>query len=213
MGLGGSRFFSSIDLVQGYLQCAMKEEDIPKTAFNPGTGGHYEFTRMPFGLSNSGATFSRLMQACLGDENYKTLLIYLDDVLVFSNDFASHLVQLQLVFNQLRQHGLKIKPSKCSFFQTSVRYLGHVISEEGVSTDPTKVTAVTSWKIPETEKELRSFLGLTSYYRRYIKGFSAIAKPLNNLLGGTRKKLQNKLHLLHLLSNDGTVIVHMLSKN
>jgi transposase InsO family protein len=185
--LTGAKFFSSMDLVQGYLQCAMHEEDIHKTAFRPGTGGIYEYLRMPFGLSNGPASFQRLMEICLGDQNYQTLLLFLDDILVYSTDFESHIQRLELVFQRLWQHGLKVKPAKCRFLQREVRYLGHIVSEKGIATDPEKTRAIDEWEVPTTEKQLRSFLGLCSYYRRFVEKFAHIAKPLHAMIGHSKK--------------------------
>lgn len=169
--LHGAKYFSSIDLAQGYYQVEMDEESIPKTAFRVGTGGLYEYLRMPFGLCNSPATFQRLMEACFSEENFEILLLYLDDILVFSKSIEEHFVRLDIVFSKLKQHGLKMKPSKCWFFQKSVKYLGHIVSSEGISTNPEKTAAVKSWAKPTTEKELRSFLGMAGYYRRFVKDF------------------------------------------
>ena len=166
----------------------MDESAIEKTAFRVGTGGLYEYLRMPFGLCNSPATFQRLMEACFTEENFDILLLYLDDILVFSKTIEEHLHRLDLVFSKLKSHGLKMKPSKCSFFNTSVKYLGHIVSADGVSTDPEKTETIRSWPTPTSEKELRSFLGLAGYYRRFVKDFSKIAKPLHNITKDNNKK-------------------------
>ena len=186
--LHGAKYFSSIDLAQGYHQVAMDEMAIEKTAFRVGTGGLYEYLRMPFGLCNSPATFQRLMEACFTDENFEILLLYLDDILVFSKTIEEHLQRLDKVFSKLKSHGLKMKPSKCNFFHTSVKYLGHIVSADGVSTDPEKTEAIRSWPTPTSEKELRSFLGLAGYYRRFVKDFSKIAKPLHTITSDNKKK-------------------------
>ena len=125
------------------------------------------------------------MERCLGDQNFETLLIYLDDIIIFSKDFDSHLQRLDLVFARLAQHGLKIQPSKCFLLQREVKYLGHVVSEKGIATDQEKCSAIKEWKTPSNIKELRSFLGLANYYRRFIKDFSKIAQPLYKLLQGS----------------------------
>lgn len=190
--LHGAKYFSSIDLAQGYYQVEMDEESIPKTAFRVGTGGLYEYLRMPFGLCNSPATFQRLMEACFSEENFEILLLYLDDILVFSKSIEEHFARLDIVFSKLKQHGLKMKPSKCWFFQKSVKYLGHIVSSEGISTDPDKTAAVKSWAKPTTEKELRSFLGMAGYYRRFVKDFSKIARPLHELTSGGKKSTKKK---------------------
>ncbi len=127
---------------------------------------------MPFGLQNAPATFQRLMQTCLGDQNYSTVLLYLDDIIVFSSTFDDHIQRLGKVFDCLRQHGLKLKPSKCFLLQREVKYLGHVVSSDGISTDPDKISQVSYWPTPTNRKELMRFLGFTGYYRRYVKNYS-----------------------------------------
>ncbi|KAL5013852.1 hypothetical protein ScPMuIL_008122, partial [Solemya velum] len=158
--------------------------DRHKTAFSVGPLGFYECNRMAFGLTNAPATFQRLMETCMGDLNLQECLIYLDDVLVFSDTFDEHLKRLQGVFQRIEKHGLKLKPSKCEFFKTQVSYLGHIVSENGIRTDPEKIGAVATWPVPTNVKELRSWLGFTGYYRRYVKDYAKIVKPLNDLLIG-----------------------------
>lgn len=177
--LGGAQVFSTIDLASGYHQVAVHEKDRPKTAFTT-PFGLYEFRRMPFGLCNAPATFQRLMQAIMSDLVFQIVLIYLDDLLVYSSTFHEHLVRLETVFKRLRETGLKVKIEKCHFLQAEVRFLGHQVSAQGVSTDPDKISAVREWPVPSTLKELRSFLGFCSYYRRFIEGFSQIAGPLHD---------------------------------
>ncbi|PIK39177.1 hypothetical protein BSL78_23984 [Apostichopus japonicus] len=162
--LKGAKWFSSLDLQSGYWQIEVAEKDIPKTAFTTPMG-FYECNRMPFGLTNAPATFQRLMEHCVGDMNYKKCLVYLDDVIIFSQTFEEHLERLSAVLKRLTDFGLKLKPSKCNLLQNSVTYLGHVVSEHGVETDPEKIQAVKSWPVPQNVKQLRSFLGFTGYYR------------------------------------------------
>ena len=183
--LGQARYFSCLDLTSGYLQVQMAKEDRVKTAFTTPMG-LYEYTRMPFGLMNAPATFQRLMNIALGDLSFSQVLIYLDDIIVFSSTFEEHLQRLERVFTRLRQHGLKLKPSKCHFGQSEVHYLGHIISEKGIATDPEKVQAVKMWPVPRSKREVRGFLGLTGYYRRFVRDYAKIANPLFGLIGGKR---------------------------
>ena len=176
--LGGAQYFSTLDLASGYNQVAVAEADRAKTAFCT-PFGLYEFNRMPFGLCNAPGTFQRLMEQIFGDQSLQTLLLYLDDVVVFSSSFEQHLQRLELVLCRLRAHRLKLKLSKCRFFQKEVQYLGHVISAEGVATDPEKTRVVAEWPQPRTARDLRSFLGFASYYRRFVPGFAALAAPLH----------------------------------
>jgi len=136
---------------------------------------------MPFGLCNAPATFERLMEKVLQDILSKVRLVYLDDVIVFSKIFEEMMANLRKVFLRLRMANLKINPQKCSLFGKEVKYLGHIVSERGISTDPEKISAVKNWPVPQNRKQLRSFLGFCFYYRKFIKGFSLIAKPLFTL--------------------------------
>ena len=131
-------WFTSFDPAQGYLQMAMSQVDIHKTAFHAGSSGLYEFTRMPFGLSNVGASFCHLMEMCLGDQQYLTLLFYLDDICIFSSSIDEMLDRIGLVFQCLKELYLKIKPIKSFFFQKNVLFLGHILSKEGISPNPEK---------------------------------------------------------------------------
>ena len=175
-------WFSSFDLAQGYLQMAMEEEDIEKTAFRAGSSGLYEFTRMPFGLTNAGASFCRLMEMCIGDQQYVTLLFYLDDICIFAETADQMLDRIEFVFSRLKEFNLKIKPKKSHFFQTSVTFLGHILSADGVSPNPEKVAKIKDWPTPKTPKEVHSFVGLASYYRRFIPNFAKWAGPLHALI-------------------------------
>ena len=160
-----SNWFSSLNLVQGYLQLVMEESDIKKTAFRAGSMGLYEFTCMPFGLSNAGSSFCCLMEQCLGDQQFVTLLLYLNDICIFAPTINDMLDRIELVFNRLKQFNLKIKPKKCQFFDASILFLGHVLSAKGISANPEKVEKVQTWPVPKNIKEVQSFLGLASYYR------------------------------------------------
>ena len=175
-------WFSSFDLAQGYLQMAMEEEDIEKTAFRAGSSGLYEFTRMPFGLTNTGTFFCRLMEMCIGDQQYVTLLFYLDDICIFAETADQMLDRTEFVFSRLKEFNLKIKPKKSHFFQTSVTFLGHILSANGVSPNPEKVAKIKDWPTPKTPKEVHSFVGLASYYRRFIPNFAKWAGPLHALI-------------------------------
>lgn len=163
--LTGARWFSTLDLASGYNQVPMAEADKAKTAFCT-PFSLFEFNRMPFGLCNAPSTFQRLMERIFGDQRFQSLLLYLDDIVIFSSSFQMHLQRLELVLERLQQHGLKLKLRKCHFFQLEVQYLGYVISAAEVATDPGKIKAVAEWRHPRNVKELRSFLGFASYYWR-----------------------------------------------
>ncbi|KAG1931367.1 hypothetical protein F2P79_021615 [Pimephales promelas] len=179
--LRGAQFFSSIDLASGYHQVAVAEKDRPKTAFTT-PFGLYEHLRMPMGVCNGPATFQRLMQTTMNDLIFQIMLVYLDDILVFSKTFPEHLERLRTVLLRLQETGLKVKVGKCHFLQSTVTFLGHQISAEGIATDPNKISAVKQWAVPTTLKALRSFLGFCGYYRRFVPGFSKIAGPLHDLV-------------------------------
>lgn len=185
--LTGATLFSTLDLASGYNQVPMAEKDKDKTAFCT-PFGLFEFNRMPFGLCNAPGTFQRLMERIFGDQSFNSLLLYLDDIVIFSSSFHQHLQRLELVFKRLREHNLKLKLEKCHLFQAEVKYLGHVISASGVATDPDKIRTVLEWKRPSTLTELRSFLGFASYYRRFVEGFARHAGPLHHLVAEAQGK-------------------------
>lgn len=178
--LHGAQIFTTLDLTKGYWQVPVKEADREKTAFNCHRG-LYEFNTMPFGLKGAPATFQRLMSSVLGEFNWKILLIYLDDVVIYSRSLDEHFEHLNRVFEKIRNAGLKLQPTKCAFARKQVRYLGHIVSRCGVEPDPEKVRAIREFPRPITVSDLRRFLGMASYYRRFISGFAEIAQPLHAL--------------------------------
>jgi len=179
--LHGARFFTKLDLRSGYHQVRMHPDDIAKTAFRT-HHGHFEFLVMLFGLSNAPATFQVLMNDGLSPYLRRFLLVFFDDILIYSSSWAEHLQHVAIIFNELRAHRLHLKRSKCSFGTTSVAYMGHVISAKGVAMDADKVTAVAAWPTPRSPRALHGFLGLAGYYRKYIRDFGLIAAPLTRLL-------------------------------
>ena len=163
--LGGSRFFSSLDMSHGYFQLLMHSDSIDNTAFRV-PWGLFSFTRMPQGLCNSPSTFQRTVEMIFGDMNMSKLILYLDDILVYSNTFQEHLNRLSIVFERLIRYGLKLKGEKCKFFRREVTHLGHIVNKDGVAVDPGKVQRVKDWPIPKTIEELRTFLLLQALYPR-----------------------------------------------
>ncbi len=190
--LVGSKWFSTMDLKSGYWQVDMEESHKERTAFSVGSLGFWECNTMPFGLTNAPSTFQRVLEQCMGDLHLKKCLLYIDDIVVFSKTVSEHFSHIREVLSRLRLGGMKLKPSKCHLLKRSVKYLGHVISEEGVHTDPDKLEAVSKWKVPESVDDVRRFIGFTGFYRRYIENYAAIAQPLTNCLVGDEKSGKHK---------------------
>lgn len=179
--LAGSKFFTTLDLWSGYHQIRMKPEDEHKTAFKT-HHGHFEFRVLSYGLTGGPATFQGGMNIVLAPVNRKGVLVFIDDILIHSATLERHIQLMRQVFQLLNEHQLKIKLSKCSFARTNLTYLGHEISEEGVRTDGKNVAAVQKWPTPTNVKEVRGFLGLAGYYRKFVKNFGIISRPLTDLL-------------------------------
>jgi len=164
----------------GYWQVPVREEDIDKTCFVT-RKEIFGFRVLPFGLCNAPSTFQRLVDMALAGLTWEICLAYLDDLIIFSRTFDQHIERLQRVFDRLVQAGLNLKPSKCALFQRRVKFLGSIVSGEGIEPDPEKVQAVAQWPTPQNVTEVRAFVALASYYRRHIKSFAEIARPLHEL--------------------------------
>jgi len=181
--LKGATYFSKIDLRSGYHQLKIKPEDIPKTAFRT-RYGHYEFLVMAFGLTNAPAAFMDLMNRVFKKYLDKFVIVFIDDILIYSKSEEEHAEHLRIALETLRKEKLYAKFSKCEFWLREVQFLGHIVGSEGIRVDPAKIEAVMNWERPKTPTEVRSFMGLAGYYRRFVKDFSKIASPLTKL---TRK--------------------------
>lgn len=190
--LAGSEFFTVLDMKSGYYQVEIAEEHKERTAFTVGPLGFFEYNRLPFGLTNSPATYQRIMQDVLGDLHMRTCLIYLDDVIIFSKTYEEHLERLSQVFKKIEAAGMKLAPKKCKFFHEKVVYVGHQVSREGVEPDPDKVRCISDWAVPKTPEDVRRFLGFAGYYRKFVKDFAKIAAPLSSLMPTPQKKRGRK---------------------
>ena len=193
----GSEWFTSLDLASGYWQIEMDEKDKEKTAFITHEG-LYQWKVMPFGLTNAPATFQQMIQEVLGELFYTKAPAYIDDINVHSKKFEQHIRDLEEVFKRIRKAGLKLRIDKCKFCFSEIEFLGYIIGKDGIKTDEKKIEKIKEYPRPMTITELKGFLGLASYYRRFIKEFSKIAKPLNDLMKGinytreVKQKVQNK---------------------
>jgi hypothetical protein len=179
--LGQAKYFSCLDLAMGYHQIDMDPRDIEKTAFSS-KEGHWAYRRMPFGLKTAPATFQQMMNTVLSGLTGSRCFVFLDDIVIYANSLVDHDRKLREVFRRLRKHNLKLQPDKCEFLRKEVIFLGHKISEQGVEPDNHKVEAIKNFPKPNMAKQLKSFLGLAGYYRRFIPQFSKIATPLHKLL-------------------------------
>ena len=202
----GARFFSSMDLKSGFWQVRMLEKSRQYTAFTMGSLGVYEFLRMLYGLCNAPTTFQRLMQNCLGELNLTYALVYLDDVIVYSKMEEDHLRWLQAVFERFHEHGLKLKASKCSFLHRQITFLGHEISADGMKPSTLNLKGIVEMAPPANYTEVQHFLGMTGFFRRFIKNYVRITKPLNDILEGEASKMKSEAVTLHsALRSNGSV--------
>jgi len=179
--LRSSKYYRALDLAHGYNQIPMDPLERSKTAFSIDPG-HFEFERMPFGLKRAPGTFQRLMNKVLIGINGIKAFIYLDDVIIYAKDLNDNLQKITEIFQRVRQYNFKLQPLKCELLRKEVNYPGHQITDGGVKPDPQKINCVKQFPIPKNVKEVKSFLGLSSCYRRFIRNYGQIAKPLTSLL-------------------------------
>lgn len=187
--LGKAKYFTTIDLTSGFHQVAMKPKDIPKTAFST-ANGKFEYLRLPFGLKNAPAIFQRMIDDVLHEYIGKICFVYIDDVIVIGESFESHLRNVDTIFARLREANLKVNLDKTHFMKTEVEFLGYIVGTEGIRPDPAKVKSIENLLPPTNLKELKSFLGMTSYYRRFIRDYAKVAKPLTNLTRGEHAQIK-----------------------
>jgi hypothetical protein len=215
--IGRATYFSALDLASGFHQIEVEPESIPKTAFST-EDGHYEFLRMPFGLKNAPPTFQRAMNIIFA--HMPNVLVYMDDIIIFSDNLTEHLKHLESVFKQLSHFNLKLQLDKTEFFKRELLYLGHVISEEGIKPNPLKLAAIKEFPLPKNAKEIKQFLGLTGYYRKMIRDYAKIAKPLTQALRKDvpvnikdREYIKAFNHLKELLQNEPILKLPDFSKS
>mmetsp|Transcript_2979 Transcript_2979/g.8067 ORF Transcript_2979/g.8067 Transcript_2979/m.8067 type:complete len:250 (+) Transcript_2979:1-750(+) len=178
--LKGAQYFTALDLRSGYHQIRINEADVPKTAFVT-PFGQYQFKVLSFGFANAPATFQAVMNKTFSDMLYKGVLVYLDDILVYGRSKSEHNKRLESVLQLLDQHKFFVNASKCDFERTSLKYLGHIISADGIRVDPSKIDVVQKWPAPTSVTGVRQFLGFANYFRRFIQGYATLAVPLNRL--------------------------------
>ena len=181
IGESHASIFTVLDLASGFWQIPLEQDSRAKTAFTSHSG-NYQFKKLPFGLMNAPVSFQMVMTQVLRGLTWKFALVYVDDIIIFSPDFDTHVQHLTTVFDRLRHAKLKLKPQKCHFAAKEVTYLGHVISKHGVKVDSKKTSVVTTYPVPKDPSEVRAFLGICNYYRRFVQGYANIAAPLNRLL-------------------------------
>lgn len=179
--LGKCCYFTTLDLAQGFHQIEVEPESIEKTAFSV-NNGHYEYVRMPFGLKNAPATFQRVMDNIFKEYLYKFCFVYMDDIVIFSKSLQEHITHIEQIFSKLREFNLKVQLDKSEFLRKEVAYLGHVITPEGIKPNPDKIETIKKYPLPKTQKEIKAFLGLIGYYRRFIKDFARITQPFTKCL-------------------------------
>ena len=186
--VAGSKLFSTFNLTSGYFRIPLKREDIPKSAFVC-KYGHFEMTRMPFGLNNAALTFQRTLEMALQGLQWVTCLIYIDDIIVFGKNFEEHINRVEEVLERIEAAGLKLKPAKCVLLQQEVVFLGHIVSGEGVKPSPTNISKIMSWPKPKTAKQIKLLVAMGSFYRRYVKNFASIVRPMIDLTKKGKKFL------------------------
>lgn len=189
--LGRSIYFTTLDLAAGFHQIEMHPNSIEKTAFNV-NNGHYEFLRMPFGLRNSPSTFQRCMDNVLRGLQGNNCLVYMDDIIIYSSSLKEHIESLTKVFSRLKEHNLKVQLDKSEFLCKSVKFLGHLVTENGIKPNPDKIRVIEKFPIPKTQKDIKSFLGLIGYYRKFVPNFAKITKPLTNCLKKNNKVIHDE---------------------
>ncbi|XP_055388934.1 uncharacterized protein LOC129618032, partial [Condylostylus longicornis] len=187
--LGQAKFFTTLDLTSGFHQIMMHKKDIPKTAFST-MNGKYEFLRLPFGLRNAPSIFQRMIDDVLKDQIGKSCYVYIDDVIIYGKTEEEHLRNIETIFSILEKANLKVNLEKTKFFNTETEFLGYIVTSEGIKPDPRKVAAIQNIMPPTNLKDLKSFLGLTSYYRRFIQDFAKVAKPLTSLTRGENAQIK-----------------------